>query len=78
MKAIRQRRGASAENTTVIGFSQAASLTVALRALRPDVAANVVLGSGALPPGLTVRQYDIPHVMSPAMTNDISRWIRAR
>ena len=25
--------------------------------------------------GLAVRRYDVPHVMSPAMTNDISQWI---
>ena len=115
---IRQRTGVSANDTTVIGYSQAASLTVAMSALRTEVAANVVLGSGALPPGLatlgpgrpdrgfvgvgnkdpfvgpdsleelisawgsvtgglTVRRYDIPHVMSPAMTNDVSQWIRA-
>lgn len=114
--AIRQRTGVSATDTTVVGYSQGAPLTVAISALRPDVAANVVLGSGALPPGLatlgpgrpdrafvgvgnkdpfvdpdslaeltaawgsvtgglTVRHYDIPHVMSPAMTNDISQWI---
>ena len=117
--AIRQRTEVGAANTTVIGYSQAAALTVAISALRPDVAANVVLGSGALPPGLTtlgpgrpdrafvgvgkkdpfvdpsslaeltaawgsvtggltVRHYDIPHVMSPAMTDDVSRWIRDR
>ena len=117
--AIRQRTGVSATDTTVIGYSQAAPLSVAMSALRPDVASNVVLGSGALPPGLTtlgsgrpdrafvgvgdkdpfvdpdslaeltaawasltggltVRHYDIPHVMAPAMTNDVSRWIRAR
>jgi predicted esterase len=117
--AIRQRTGVSATDTTLIGYSQAASLTVAISALRPDVAANVALGSAALPPrlatigpglpdrgfvgvgnldpfvdpdslaelisawesvtgGLTVRHYDIPHVMSPAMTDDVSQWIRAR
>jgi predicted esterase len=117
--AIRQRTGVSATDTTVMGYSQAAPLTAAISALRPDVAANVVLGSGAQPPGLaalgpgrpdrafvgvgnkdplvdadslaeltaawasvtgglTVRHYDIPHVMSPAMTDDISQWIRAR
>ena len=116
---IRHRTGVSATNTTVVGYSQAAPLTVAISALRPDIASNFVLGSGALPHGLTtlspgrpdrafvgvgnkdpfvdpdsfaeltaawasvtggltVRHYDIPHVMSPAMTDDVSQWIRAR
>ena len=116
---ISDRTGVSATNTTVVGYSQAAPLTVAISALRPDIASNFVLGSGALPHGLTtlspgrpdrafvgvgnkdpfvdpdslaeltaawasvtggltVRHYDIPHVMSPAMTDDVSQWIRAR
>ncbi len=116
VEALRERTGAGADITTIVGYSQAAPLTVALSALRPDVAANIVLGSAALPPGLlalghgrpdralvcvgdkdpfveaeslaelangweplvgglTVRRYDVPHVMSPAMTNDISQWI---
>lgn len=113
---LRDRTNAGRTATTIIGYSQAAPLAVAISALRPDVAANIVLGSAALPPGLlalghgrpdralvcvgdkdpfveaeslaelangweplvgglTVRRYDVPHVMSPAMTNDISQWI---
>lgn len=110
--------GARQTSTTVIGYSQAAPLAVAVSALRPDAAAGIVLGSAALPPGLaalgpgrperalvcvgekdpfvetgsldeltaawasltgglTVGHYDVPHVMSPAMTDDISQWIEA-
>ena len=113
---LHDRTNASRTATTIIGYSQAAPLAVAISALRPDVAANIVLGSAALPPGLlalghgrpdralvcvgdkdpfvetgslvelapgweplvgglNVRHYDVPHVMSPAMTNDISQWI---
>lgn len=102
--------------TTIIGYIQAAPLTVAISAQQPDVAANIVLGSAALPPGLlglgqgrpdralicvgdkdpfveaeslaeltsgwklltsglTLHHYDVPHVMSPAMTHDIAQWI---
>jgi predicted esterase len=119
VQALQLMTGARATDTTVVGYSQAASLTVAISALRPDVADNVVLGSGALPPGLpalgpgrpdrafvavgdkdpfvdpdslaeltaawesvtaglTIRYYDIPHVMSPATADDVSQWIRAR
>ena len=113
---LRLRTNVDPAATTVIGDSQAAPLAVALSALQPDVAANIVLGSAALPPGLlglghgrpdralicvgdkdpfveaeslaeltsgwklltgglTVHHYDVPHVMSPAMTRDIAQWI---
>ena len=113
---LHNRTNSGRTTTTIIGYSQAAPLAVAISALRPDVAANIVLGSAALPPGLlalghgrpdralvcvgdkdpfveaeslaeltagwelltgglTVSHYDVPHVMSPAMTTDISEWI---
>lgn len=49
---IQHRTGVGPEDTTVVGYSQAASLAVALSALRADVADNIALGSAALPPGL--------------------------
>jgi predicted esterase len=113
---LHERTNAGRTATTIIGYSQAAALAVAISALRPDVAANIVLGSAALPPGLvalghgrpdralvcvgdkdpfvqaetlaeltngweplvgglSVRRYDVPHVMSRAMTKDISQWV---
>jgi predicted esterase len=114
--AVRDRTGVNREATTLVGYSQAASLVVAISAQRPDVADNVALGSAALPPallrlgegrphrafvavgdkdqfveadslnelatgwdtiggGLIIGHYDIPHVMSPAVSVDISEWI---
>lgn len=116
VRAVQDRVDVSAAATTIVGYSQAAALVVAGTALRPDVATDVVLGSAALPPGLTdlgpgrperafvavgtrdpfvepatvdglarawasipggitVRRYDVPHVMSPAIADDVSSWI---
>ena len=119
VSALRDRTHGTVAATTIVGYSQGAALTVAVSSLRSDAAANIVLGSAAVPPGLlalgpgrpdrafvavgkkdsfvdadslaelttglgalsgglTVRHYDIPHVISPAMTDDISQWISAR
>ena len=43
----------------------------------PDSLEELIGAWGSVTGGLTVRRYDIPHVMSPAMTNDVSQWIRA-
>ena len=71
--ALQLTTGAGATDTTVVGYSQAASLTVAMSALRPDVADNVVLGSGALRPGLPLSaQADRTELSLPSATRTLS------